>query len=89
MLQKYKRLVLGQFGHGCTGFGGIEFGCPNSIIVVQKNNNMYFKMFLLLILSLTKIEQPLLSADVKIHHSVVTVFINYHKKGGSEHVLIT
>ena len=30
-------------------FGDIKFGSPNSIIVVQKNNNMYFKMFFLLI----------------------------------------
>ena len=58
----------GQFRHQCTNFGDIEFGHPNSIIVVQKNNNKYFKMFFLLILSLTKTEEALLPADVHIHH---------------------
>ena len=41
----------GQFRHRYTDFGDVEFGRPNSIIVVQKNNNTYFKMFFLLILT--------------------------------------
>ena len=41
----------GQFWHWHTNFGDVEFGHPNSIIVVQKNNNVYLKMFFLLILT--------------------------------------